>query len=143
MTTNTAHCQLQPGAYCEQPAAGPQLSAMDRAMMIDPMIPATAVAGVLIIAWALRKLIAMGSDFTRSVEDAAAAVQAEARTTDAIASAGPAPRAADAADVADAAENLRTTVQAARSARAQAMLDDLDNLDVVRTRRSWAETRPL
>ena len=135
----TTPCQLQPGVYCEQATPGTQLSAIDRAMMIDPMIPATAIAGSLIIAWALRKLIAMGSDFTRSVEDAAAAVQAEARTTEAIASAGPAPRAADAAEVTNAAESLRTTVQAARSARAQAVLDDLMD----RVRPAWADTRPL
>jgi hypothetical protein len=135
----TTPCQLQPGVYCEQPAAGTQLPALDRAMMIDPTLPALFLVGAFIIVAGVRKLSSIGADYTRSVTHASAAVQADARTTKAIASAGPAPRAADAAEVTSAAESLRTTVQAARSARAQAVLDDLMD----RVRPAWADTRPL
>jgi hypothetical protein len=105
-------------------------------MMIDPALPAMLIVGAVIIAAGVRLGRSIGADYTRSVTHAAAAAQAEARTTEAIASAGPAKRAAD------AAESLRTTVQAGRSARAQAVLDDLDSMAVVRERR-WADTRPL
>jgi hypothetical protein len=133
MTTNTTPCRLQPGVYCEQATAGTQLSAIDRVMMIDPALPAMLIFGAVIIVSGVRKLRSIGADYARSAEDAAAAAQADARTTEAIASAGPARRAAD------AAESLRTTVQAARSARAQVVLDDLMD----RVRPAWADTRPL
>jgi hypothetical protein len=133
MTTNTTPCQLQPGVYCEQATAGTQLSAIDRVMMIDPAVPAMLLVGAVIIVAGVRTLRSIGTAYTRSVADAAAAARADARTTETIACAGPAKRAAD------AAESLRTTVQAARSARAQVVMDDLMD----RVRPAWADTRPL